>query len=803
MQDFEKLGIFYLGREYDLPSKQSKQDLVLYDSRHMVTHAVCVGMTGSGKTGLCLALLEEAAVDNIPALIIDPKGDLGNLLLTFPELKPENFRPWINEDDASRKGLSPDDFAKQQSELWTKGLGQWGQDGNRIAALRDKCEFAIYTPGSDSGIPISVLRSFEAPPQEVIDDRELFRDRISATATALLGLIGVDADPIQSREHILLSNLFDAAWRQGQNLDLPALIHQIQTPPMSKIGVLDIDGFFPAKERFGLAMQINNLLASPGFEVWLTGEPLDIQSLLFNPQGKPKMSIISIAHLNDSERMFFVSLLLNQTLSWMRQQSGTTSLRAMLYMDEIFGYFPPIGEPPTKRPLLTLLKQARAFGLGIMLATQNPVDLDYKGLSNTGTWFIGRLQTERDKNRVLDGLEGAVATAGGATFNRQEMDRILSGLGNRIFLMNDVHSGHPIVFESRWAMSYLRGPLTRTQIKTLMADHKAAMPTTAEHKSRAASIAGNRAAARPVLPPDIPQHFIPARATDGSGITYKAVLFGTADVKFLDPKKNVDLTKTLNIIAPITADATPVSWEDAEETETTADELENAPVEGAGFAELPPAAAKPKSYPAWTKDFANWIFANQKLDLFVSPSTGEMSQQEETERDFRARLQLIAREHRDSDLEAIRQRYAARVASLEEKIRRAQQAVEKQAQESQSAKLETVVSIGAGILGAIFGSKRGGPTAAVLGKVASATKGVERARKQSQDVTFANENLETLTQQKADLEAEIKQQTDVVTNSPDASKEALETVSIRPKKTNIAVRLCTLAWLPVEGAASN
>ncbi|MBI4906223.1 MAG: ATP-binding protein [Acidobacteria bacterium] len=802
MQDFEKLGIFYLGREYNLTTKQGKDNLVLYDSRHMVTHAVCVGMTGSGKTGLCLALLEEAAMDNIPALIIDPKGDLGNLLLTFPDLKPEDFRPWINEDDARRKGLSADDFASQQAELWSNGLGQWGQDGKRIAALREKCELAIYTPGSDAGIPISVLRSCDAPPQEVIEDRELFRDRIGATATALLGLIGVDADPIQSREHILLSNLFDAAWRQGQSLDLPALIHQIQTPPMTKIGVLDVDGFFPAKERFVLAMQINNLLASPGFEVWLSGEPLDVQSLLFNAQGKPKLSVLSIAHLNDSERMFFVSLLLNQTLSWMRQQSGTTSLRAILYMDEIFGYFPPIGEPPAKRPLLTLLKQARAYGIGIMLATQNPVDLDYKGLSNTGTWFIGRLQTDRDKMRVLDGLEGAVATAGGASFDRQEMDRILSGLGNRIFLMNDVHAGQPVVFESRWAMSYLRGPLTRSQIKTLMADHKASQPIPAGGKSKAAAITGNRAAARPVLPPDIPQHFIPARATDGAGITYKAVLYGAAQVKFLDPKKGVDLAKTISIIAPITTDATPVSWEDAEETETTADELEGAPVEGAGFAELPPAAAKAKSYAAWSKDFSNWIFANQKLDLFVSPSTGEMSRQEESERDFRARLQLVAREHRDSDLEAIRARYATKVASLEEKIRRAEQAMEKQQQESSSAKLETAVSIGAGILGAIFGSKRGG-TSAVLGKVAGAAKGVQRARRQSQDVDFASENLGTLMQMKADMEAEIKEQTDAVTNSVDASKEQLQTVSIRPKKVNVSVRLCSLAWMPVEGAPSN
>lgn len=509
MQDFEKLGVFYLGRQYDPAARALKDDLLLYESRDLVTHAVCAGMTGSGKTGLCLSILEEAAMDGIPALIIDPKGDLGNLLLTFPELKPEQFRPWINEDDARRKNLDPDEYARQQAELWRDGLAQWGESGERIANLRRNCDFSIYTPGSDAGLPVSILRSFEAPPREVIDDREMFRELVSATATALLGLLGIDADPIQSREHILLSNLFDNAWRNGANLDIAGLIHQVQNPPLTKIGVLDIEGFYPAKERFALAMAMNNLLASPGFEVWLQGEPLDIQSLLFTARGKPRMSIFSIAHLSDAERMFFVSLLLNQTLTWMRRQTGTTSLRALLYMDEIFGYFPPVGEPPSKRPLLTLLKQARAFGVGVVLATQNPVDLDYKGLSNAGTWFIGRLQTERDKNRVLDGLESVAGSGGG--FDRAEMDRMLSSLSNRVFLMNDVHRGGPVVFQTRWAMSYLRGPLTRAQIKLLMEGDKAAAPAGAP-KTGAASVMGVTSGARPVLPPEIPQYFVPARS---------------------------------------------------------------------------------------------------------------------------------------------------------------------------------------------------------------------------------------------------------------------------------------------------
>src|SRR6478672_6520726 len=466
-EDFERLGVFYLGRPYDLSAKRANPGWLLYDSKDLVTHAVCVGMTGSGKTGLCLSLLEEAAIDNIPAIIIDPKGDLGNLMLTFPSLKGEDFLPWINEDDARKKGQSPAEYASGQADLWKKGLAAWGQDGARIQRLKDSAEAVIYTPGSNAGLPVSILKSFSAPEEDVRNEPELLRERISTTLTGLLGLIGVEADPIQSREHILLSTILGYAWGKGTDVDLAALIHAIQSPPVSKIGVMDVEAFFPSKERFALAMKLNNLLAAPGFQAWLEGVPLDIQQLLYTTSGKPRLAIFSIAHLSDAERMFFVTLLLSQIVGWMRTQSGTTSLRALLYMDEIFGYFPPVANPPSKLPLLTLLKQARAFGVGLVLATQNPVDLDYKGLANTGTWFIGRLQTERDKARVLEGLEGAAAGAG-SRFDRGRMEEILAGLGNRIFLMNNVHDDAPEVFETRWALSYLRGPLTRAQINSLM-----------------------------------------------------------------------------------------------------------------------------------------------------------------------------------------------------------------------------------------------------------------------------------------------------------------------------------------------
>src|SRR5215212_1572476 len=424
VKEFEKLGVFYLGRP------KTKEGLLLYDSKDLVTHAVCVGMTGSGKTGLCITLLEEAAIDGIPAIIIDPKGDLCNLLLTFPNLAPEDFAPWVDE------GVD----AAQQANLWREGLAKWGQDGERIKRLRDAADFRIYTPGSNAGLPVSILKSFAAPPETMRQDNEALAERINTTVTSLLGLIGIDADPIRSREHILLSNILNQDWSAGRDLDLAGLIQKIQSPSITKIGVMDLDSFFPANDRFQLAMALNHLLASPSFASWMDGDPLDIQKILYTEKGKPRLAIFSIAHLADAERMFFVSLLLNQVLGWMRIQSGTTSLRAILYMDEIFGYFPPVANPPSKLPLLTLLKQGRAFGLGVVLATQNPVDLDYKA-------------------RVLDGLEG-IAVGTGQKFDKQAMEQLLAGLDKRIFLLNNVHDDVPEVFETRWAMSYLRWPLT-------------------------------------------------------------------------------------------------------------------------------------------------------------------------------------------------------------------------------------------------------------------------------------------------------------------------------------------------------
>jgi hypothetical protein len=793
-EDFEKLGVFYMGRPYDLATKQARPGWLLYDSKDLVTHAVCVGMTGSGKTGLCLALLEEAAIDNIPAIIIDPKGDLGNLMLTFPSLKGEDFQPWINEDDARKKGLSPADYAQAQAELWTKGLAGWQQDGARIQRLRDAADVAIYTPGSNAGLPVSILKSFAAPAADVREDAELLRERISTTVTSLLGLLGIEADPIQSREHILLSTILDQTWKKEEDLNLASLIQAIQSPPVSKIGVMDVDSFFPSKDRFALAMKLNNLLAAPGFQAWLEGEALDIQSLMHTPAGKPRHAIFSIAHLNDAERMFFVTLLLSQMVGWMRAQSGTTSLRALLYMDEIFGYFPPVSNPPSKLPLMTLLKQARAFGLGVVLATQNPVDLDYKGLANTGTWFIGRLQTERDKARVLEGLEGA-STSAGKRFDRGRMEQTLAGLGNRIFLMNNVHEDEPVVFETRWCLSYLRGPLTRTQIKTLM-DPVLGAVSTGSSAPTIKSTKGAMGGARPMLPPDVPQHFLPLRGSkpEGSELVYAPMLLGSSQIRFSDSKSGVDSTQDVTVLAPIADGPIAVDWDRATATDLAVADLERGPEGDAQFLGLPALASKAKCYADWNKDFGGWLFRTQKVELFRSPSTKEVSQPGESERDFRVRLQQTGREQRDKGAETLRQKYASKIATLQDRIRRAELAKEKQQAESRSSQVQAAISVGASILGAFLGRKT--ISASNIGRATTAVRSAGRVMKESKDVGVAEENVAALQQQLADLEAQFKSESEALVAATDPLNEKLETISIKPTKANIAVKLVALVWTP-------
>jgi len=790
MQEFEKLGVFYLGKN------KSNDDLLLYDSKDLVTHAVCVGMTGSGKTGLCISLLEEAAIDSIPAIIIDPKGDLCNLLLTFPNLAPQDFAPWVEE------GVDPE----QQATLWKEGLAKWGEDGARIKRLQESSDFRIYTPGSNAGLPISILKSFAAPPEAIRQDNESLAERINTTVTSLLGLVGIEGDPVRSREHILLSNILNQEWSGGKDLDIATLIQKVQSPSITKIGVMDLDSFFPAGDRFQLAMALNNLLASPSFASWMEGEALDIPRFLHTENGKPRLSIFSIAHLGDAERMFFVALLLNQVLGWMRTQSGTTSLRAILYMDEIFGYFPPVANPPSKLPLLTLLKQGRAFGLGVVLATQNPVDLDYKGLANTGTWFIGRLQTERDKARVLEGLEG-IAAGTGQKFDRQQMEQQLAGLDKRVFLLNNVHDDAPELFETRWALSYLRGPLTRAQIKQLMdpvkqaagaaagAGAEASAGTTARTTAAPAPASASSASSASLLPPDITQYYIPVRGSGDANakLTYHPALLGNAEVRYSD-SKTVDMTQQVTLLAPFGDGPVSLDWSTAVALDLPVEDLESEGQAGARFVEAPSDATKAKNYASWRKDLASWLYRNQRLELFESPTLDVVSNPGESERDFRVRLQQLGREQRDDAVEKLRRKYAPKLEQLEERKRRAEQAVARETEQAKGQKVQTAISFGATLLSSFLGRKRA--SLSTLGRATTAVRGVGRSMKESEDVDRAEENVTAISQKLADLEAEFQSETAARERSLDPQTEQLEKVSLKPTKANIAVKLLTLAWAP-------
>ncbi len=794
----EELGSFYLGSRVDPQSGERLAEPYLYDANDLLTHAVCVGMTGSGKTGLCVGLLEEAALDGIPALVIDPKGDLANLALTFPELRGADFLPWVDHGEAQREGRTREEHAEATAELWRKGLLEWGQTGDRIRRLRDAVELAIYTPGSRTGRPLNVLRSF-SPPGERESDPEAIEDRIRGAVSGLLAMLGIAPDPIRSREHILLSNILANAWERGESPDLAALIRAIQAPPFERVGVFELETFYPSAERLAFAMQLNNLLASPGFESWLAGEPLEISRLLYSPAGKPRLSVLSIAHLSDAERMFFVTIFLNEVVSWMRSQPGTPSLRALLYMDEVFGYFPPTANPPSKTPMLTLLKQARAYGLGVVLATQNPVDLDYKGLSNTGTWFLGRLQTERDKARVLDGLEGASRSAG-QSFERAEIEARLSGLGKRVFLVSNAHEDAPLLMHTRWVMSYLRGPLTRDQLRNLDAGETEpadSAPPEPVRDAPAASVPrepvpASPDRARPVVPSEIAEKFL-ARTDEATGpVLYRPALLGQVEVHYAD-RSQLDHWETIHLFAPLEDANLRTVWSDAVRLGASP-EFTSGPSEGAAFVSPPSRVLSAKRFAAFEKQLPGSCYRRFPLELWRSSAPKGRAQPHETEGAFLGRMRQLQREARDKALEKLRRRYAPKLARLEEQIRKAEARVEREAGQYRQSRLQSAVSIGATLVGALFGRKLG--SVGNVGRASSAAKSVGRAKRERSDIARAEADLEAIRTRLEGLEAEFEERLEEVRLEKSADEIECEPFQVRLRKSDTAIAGVWLVWEP-------
>lgn len=784
---YENLGSFYLGRAVDPVSAADRPDPLLYDSRDLTTHAVCVGMTGSGKTGLCLALLEEAAIDGIPAIAIDPKGDIGNLLLTFPELRPNDFAPWVDPGEAARKGTTIDASAAATAENWRKGLAAWDQGPERIKRFKEAVDVTIYTPGSTAGRSLSILQSFAAPSAAQREDATATRERVGSTVTALLGLVGIDADPVKSREHILLSTLLGNAWDEGRNLDLAGLIQGVQKPPFEQVGVFDLETFYPSKERLQLAMALNNLVAAPGFAAWMQGDPLDIQSLLYTPAGKPRIAVISIAHLNDAERMFVVTLLLSEMVAWMRRQSGTSSLRALLYMDEIFGYFPPTAMPPSKTPLLTLMKQARAFGVGVVLATQNPVDLDYKGLSNAGTWFIGRLQTERDKARVIEGLLGA-----GAGLERGQLESLLSNLTARVFFMRNAHDDAPVLFRTRWALSYLRGPLTLQEIARLQPRTPVA--------PRATMVKGGIVppppvrqpaplATKPVIPAGIAEFYLPA-ANAGR---YAPRLLGEVRLHFVDKNTGLDAWESRCYLASLDENARP-DWTAAAVGDLKS-RLSTAGSDAIPFEPTPASLLRAANYKTWRQKLEAYAYESVLLDVFRCPSIDLTANPGETEAAFRTRMALGLREKRDAALQSLRQKYAARLATLQDQIRRAQDRIERERSQLSQQKMQTVISVGTSILGALLGRKA--MSVGNINRAGTAVRSAGRIGRESQDVTRATDSLEVLQERHAEMDSAFAQETRLLQEEFDPATATIQRVQVKPRKADIEASELSLVWMQV------
>jgi len=781
----ERLGSFYLGSGFDLEKNAVVGPQLHYDARDLTTHAVCVGMTGSGKTGLCVGLLEEAAIDQIPAIIIDPKGDMGNLFLHFPELQPKDFRPWINEDDARRKALSVDEFAVATSALWRKGLAEWGITSERIHTLSRSVEYAVYTPGSESVRPVNVLGSLRVPPSL---DAEAMRENITGTAGALLGLVGIDADPVKSQEAILLSVLLEHFWSNGQDVDLGLLVRSVQDPPVRKFGVFDIDSFLPAQGRFELAMALNNLMASPSFSAWLSGSPLDIDALLYRPDGTPRHSVFYIAHLSEPERMFFVTLLLNAVVAWMRRQPGTTSLRALLYFDEVFGFLPPVAMPPSKRPLLTILKQARAFGLGAVLVTQNPVDLDYKALSNAGTWFIGRLQSKQDQQRLLEGLKAAPATDAASSLAES-----IGQLKSRVFIMNNVHDVGPVTFHTRWAMNYLRGPMTRVQLKGLVqSESQEESPATRPAPEPTSPSLGS-SSARPVLPPGLSERFLPhlpgVTGPSGRGILYRSAIGALVSTHFVDRKHDVKIEElTLHIILPGDA-GEQADWARAAVAIVPDNALSiNPPYSYPSFAGgLPAGCTTQADAKSLSRKLEDWVYDHRRASFLYNEELDILQRPGETDAAFQSRIALAAREQRDAAIDEISDRFQKQLEIIEDRREAVSRSLSEQEELYSARKQEELLNLGETVLGIVLG-RRGR-----LSTVATKRRMTGSARAKMETLEAKEEDLKA---EMLAVQATVESRAAEIARTWDAAVKKVALYEIQPRRTDVSAVYVGVLWLP-------
>ncbi len=787
---YEKLGLFYLGRELDMDNGKPSAMPLLLKNKNLTTHAAIIGMTGSGKTGLGIGLIEEAIMDNVPSIIIDPKGDMGNLLLTFPELLPEDFLPWVDSTEAAKKEMSRSDYAKNLADTWRDGLESWGQGRERIANLRTKTDFTIYTPGSTSGVPVSVLNSFQAPSTEILADLDTLNNLVNSTTTSLLVLVDVVGDPLQSKEHILVSSILLHFWRRGENLNLENIIGHIVSPPFDKVGIFGLDTFYPQPERMKLAMRLNNVLASPTFSTWIQGVPLDIQRILYGEDGKPKTAIFSISHLSEAERMFFVTMLLNQFVSWMRRQQGSSSLKALLYMDEIFGYFPPTANPPSKKPMLLLLKQARAYGVGVVLATQNPVDLDYKGLSNIGSWFIGRLQTSQDQQRVVDGIVGA----SDGKLEKKTIKKLLSGLKGRQFLLNSAHLDMPLLFETRWVLSYLKGPISNRDIKKLMTGvtrEESLSPDEIFEKESSTSSFQDILEHPPMISGKITQLYH-LHSPQSENKRLEPWMLCQCSLRFFNAKRNIDRVTTLKQRIYLDDSFLKPDWEGAEQYEVSIEDCVYQAPAGASFYPLAPLFSQIKDLRECTRSFSNYVYQTKKLPLFRAVGLKIESQPDESLADFRIRVADRLRDAKEEAIDKLKDKYQVRQKRLESQIQRAVDKIEKEKVDVKARTTDTLLSFGSAVLGAFFGRKA--VSAATLSKASTGIRNVGRLAKEKGEVKRAEQTLASLHEDMDSLALEVEAKVDELSEKFDLEKYTIEEFAITPRRCDVFDVEVVLLW---------
>ncbi len=770
---YEKLGLFYLGKDVDKTTMEATEALTLLKNKNFTTHAAIIGMTGSGKTGLGVGIIEEASIDNIPSIIIDPKGDMGDLCLTDPNFSSPSFEPWV-KDEAKAKEADVGEYAKKISVIWKEGIESSGQNTQRVEKFH-QVKKTIYTPGSSAGVAINIMSSLEAPPYEIMEDSDTFSSYLKSTTTSLLSLVGIDADPLDSKEYILLAQIITKSWLAGEDLSIESIIGKIINPSFKKIGVLPLDDFYPQDTRFKLATKFNSLLASPSFSLWMQGDSLDIQKLLYDEKGKAKIAIFSISHLNDEERMFFVTLLLNKYIAWMRRQSGTSALKTLLYMDEIFGFFPPTKNPPSKEPMLLLLKQARAFGVGVVLSTQNPVDLDYKGLSNIDTWFIGRLQTTQDIDRVIDGLGGKV----GSSFNKSEIKQLLANLKKRTFFLKSAHLDDIRLFSTRWVMSYLKGPLKKDEIAALMQVQKEAQNIKVETVDTIIR-SNDKLESFQHIDESIPQYYEPD-ATQKN--IFSPTLGAKAKVHFYQQRKGIDEERELHLFITLDGKEQGLSWEYAVEDEIDFTTFPHTAPASGKFHVLPKIILEDKGLKKAISELKETLYREQHLELLRCVFPKLESKVEESRSDFLVRVQDILQEKKETEIEKLQTRYGAKEKTLLDRLSRAKERVEKESYDSTSSMIEASIAV----LGALFG--RSTPT-----KIGRAVSKGGRILKERGDISRAEERMVAIQDDIEALEYELEDKIDVLNEKFNIENCEIEVFKVKPRKSDIDVETCALVW---------